>query len=472
MDSQHAHLAIDLGAASGRVILGVISHTGSRLERRSSVELAVVHRFPNPVRRLAGHERWNVQALLQGIQAGMQRAAGLSYEISSIGIDTWGVDYGLVDANGTLLEDPICYRDARTQGVPEQVLARVPAAELFATTGVQVQPYNTLFQLWSHVHKGRFPEQAAGLLFMPDLLHALLCDSQQSEVTIASTSQMLDVRTRDWARPMLERLGLPTAILPRLVPPGTRLALLSRTQQKTTGLGAIPIVVPASHDTASAVVGAQLEPGEAFVSSGTWSLVGVVTDAPVTTEAARTHNLSNEAGACGKTRLLQNVMGLWIVDECRRIWDARDLDVRWERLLPRVAEAKPDAGRIAVDDPRFFHPADMVAEINAALRESGQPTWDEAAQLVRIVLESLAMRYAEVLRGLEAATGRRIHALRIVGGGSKNDLLNQLTADACKIPVLAGPEEATALGNVLVQASAFGDMPHVSLPTRRFEPRT
>lgn len=448
-------MAIDLGAGSGRVVLGTIGDS-------AGPALTELHRFPNLPRRGAGPERWDLGALWAGVLEGLLAAARSGHEIRSIGVDGWGVDYGLLDANGTLLEDPICYRDPRTQGVPEKVFAIVPRKELFARTGLQVQPFNTLFQLFAHVHGGHFPERAERLLFVPDLIHALLCESASTELTIASTSQMLHVATRDWDTELLRRLGLPAGILPRIEPPGSGLGVLTRAVQKSTGLGPVPVVTPAAHDTASAVVGAgqtRAAPDEAFLSSGTWSLLGVVTAKPVVNDAVARHNLTNEAGAFGTNRLLANVMGLWIVEECRRVWEARGFTVDWERLLATVARAPAHAARIAVDDPRFFHPVDMVAELQAHLAETGQQVEEGAAPLIRVVLESLALRYAEVVRALESATGTRVRRITIVGGGVRNALLNQWTADATGLEVRAGPEEATALGNLLVQASHFGALP-------------
>ena len=474
--TSRAHVAIDLGAGSGRVILGILSE--ERVNKIESVvlppELRVLHRFANPIEMRDGHERWNLGKLFEGVLEGLARAAKSGVEIQSVGVDTWGVDYGLLDSDGNLLEDPICYRDARTRGVPEKVFAVVPREEVFARTGVQVQPFNTLYQLWAHVHEGRFPARAHRLLFMPDLLHALLCASSCAEATIASTSQMLNVATSDWDTEMLDALGLPTAILPRIERAGTRIGELTEAVRKATGLGTVPVVLPACHDTASAVVGAGLAhgaSGEAFLSSGTWSLLGVVTDAPVVNDIVRRANLTNEAGAFGKNRLLQNVMGLWIVEECRRIWGQRGLEVEWENLLPRIAHAPAYAARIPVDDPRFFRPADMVAEILACLRERSVDVQEDPAWIARIVLESLAYRYAEVVRALELATGTKLRTLTIVGGGVRNSLLNQLTADATGLDVLPGPEEATALGNILVQASAFGPLPELRRATYIHRPR-
>jgi rhamnulokinase len=458
-----AYAAIDLGAGSGRVVVGRL--------RGERIELEVVHRFANQPRAVAGHERWDVAGLFDGIRAGLARVAAAGTELRSLGVDTWGVDYALLDERGALLEDPVCYRDDRTAGAIAAVRTIVPDGELFARTGVQQQPFNTLYQLFAQRCAGAWPARAARLLLMPDLFHFLLTGARTSERTIASTTQLLNAQTRAWDGELLARLDLPADVFGPLIEPGT---VIGRVRAEH-GLPPWNVVAPAAHDTASAVAGAPLRAGFAFLSSGTWSLLGVETPAPVLGEAARSANLTNEAGAGGRNRLLANIMGLWILEECRREWG-----VEHEALLADVARAPAFAGVIQPDDACFFHPSSMGAAVRSFLEETSQTAPSDPGTLARIVLESLALRYASVVDALERASGQRIGGVHVIGGGSRNTFLNQATADACGRPVLAGPDEATALGNVLVQAiaaGAFADLAQAracaarSVAVREFAPR-
>ncbi len=469
------HLAIDLGAGSGRAIVGRADPSG--------LVLREAHRFQYAPRRVAGHLRWDLAALLEGIREGLRRAPSVASELGgrlqSVGVDSWGVDYGLVDDAGRLLEEPISYRDERTEGVMETVFARVPREEIFARTGIQFLALNTLYQLVAHARDG-LPPRAARLLMIPDLCHHLLCGSLVGERTNASTTQLLNVRDGDWDAALLERLDLPLALMPEVVPAGTDLGTLRPRLQAELGVGPLRVVAPATHDTGSAVLGTPLEAEWAYISSGTWSLVGVEREsALVNAEVARA-NFTNEGGAFGTVRFLKNVMGLWILEECRREWGAAGHGQDYASLLERVAALGEFAGFIPPDHPRFFNPASMITEVRAALVESGQPAPEDPARLTRVILDSLALRYASVLATIEDLTGRKVPGVHIVGGGSLNSYLNQATADAGGRPVLAGPVEATASGNVLAQAIAGGEVASVSdgrrrlgtsVRPRRFRPR-
>jgi rhamnulokinase len=387
------------------------------------------------------------------------------------------VDYGLLDAGGRLLEDPVCYRDHRTDGAMERVLREIPREEIFHRTGIQFLQFNTLFQLAVHAREG-LPSGARRLLMIPDLCHQSLCGAASGEYTNASTTQLLDVRARRWADDLFSRLALPRELMPDLVEPGTVLGELRASLQKEPG--PTRVVAPATHDTASAVVGTPLEPGWAYVSSGTWSLVGVERKAPLVTPAVARANLTNEGGAFGTVRLLKNVMGLWILDSCRHEWEERGLSADLEGLLAAAAAIERPPGLVFPDHPRFFNPPSMTAEVQGALAETGQGVPDDPARLARVVLDSLAFRYASVVRTIEALTGEAVPGLHVVGGGCLNDYLNQATADAALRPVLAGPAEATATGNLLLQAVASGELPSLaegrrrvaqSVRPRRFEPR-
>jgi rhamnulokinase len=469
------HLAVDLGAGSGRVVLGCLGEGGLVLDE--------VHRFHYPAARAGGRLRWPFGRILDGLKEGLaagRRAAGAGRGgIATVGVDSWGVDYGLLDAGGRLLEDPVCYRDHRTDGAMERVLREVPRAEIFHRTGIQFLEFNTLFQLHVQAHEG-LPPGARRLLMIPDLCHHALCGATAGEYTNASTTQLLDVRTRRWADDLFSRLSLPRELMPDLVPPGTVLGETRASLQKELGLEAMRVVAPATHDTASAVAGTPLEPGWAYVSSGTWSLVGVERASPLVNDAVARANFTNEGGAFGTVRFLKNVMGLWILDSCRHDWEERGLSADLESLLAAAEAIERPPGLVYPDHPRFFHPASMTAELQGALAETGQWVPDDPARLARVVLDSLAFRYASVVRTIETLTGEPVRGLHIVGGGCQNDYLNQATADAARLPVRAGPAEATATGNVLLQAVASGRISSLdegrrlvaqAVRPRLFEPR-
>lgn len=446
------YLAIDLGAGSGRVMLGVL--------RDGALTLHELHRFRHGIARIAGHDRWLfadlTHALTEGLAAAARQELLPTAELRSIGVDAWGVDYGLLDGTGALLADPICYRDARTDGMLEPLFAAVPRAELYRRTGIQCMPINTSVQLFAEQRAGEWPALAQRLLLIPDLVHHWLCGSTSSEITNASTTQLLTAATRTWDLELLQRLHIPAAAMPPLVPAGTALGTLRPELAAAAGLPPLPIVAPATHDTGSAVAGTPLADGWAYISSGTWSLVGVETSAPVLTDLALQRNVTNEAGVYGTNRLLKNVMGLWLLDGCMARWReqsrAPDLDELQRRLLP----LPPATIRIDPDDARFLHPPDMPAAIQSWLTEHGQSPIDEPFALAHVVLTSLAQRYAEIVRWLGELTGRRIAGVHIVGGGSRNHVQAQLCADLTGLPVRTGPVEATALGNVMVQAIADG----------------
>jgi rhamnulokinase len=447
------HLAIDLGAASGRAVLGSLGANG--------LELHEVHRFTYAPRRVAGHLRWDAARLFEGVRAalGLARAtaADMEVDVISAGVDSWGVDYGLVDERGKLVEDPVCYRDERTSDdVLARVFAGVPREELFARTGTQILPINTIFQLAAHVLEG-VPLQAARLLLIPDLCHHLLCGSLVTEITNASTTGLLAAGTGTWDDALFVRLGLPRALMPGIVQAGAQLGTLRAGLHRQSGLAAIPIIAPATHDTASAVVGTPLEPGGAYISSGTWSLVGVERTAPLLDEAAARANFTNEIGAFGTVRVLKNVMGLWILESCRREWEQEGRACEYSGLIAGAAALADFPGFVCPDDGRFLRPVSMLAVLRECLVETGGPASDDPVLLTRVILDSLALRYASVVETIEALTGSPITTIHIVGGGARNEYLNAATANATGREVLAGPSEATAGGNVVVQAIACGE---------------
>jgi rhamnulokinase len=469
------HLAIDLGAGSGRVMIGRAAETDFVLEE--------AHRFHYAARRQDGHLRWNFTALLDGINAGIRHAAGMAatfnQPVVSLGVDSWAVDYGLLDAAGRLVEEPVCYRDQRTAGMVEEVCAQLPREEIFRRTGIQFLALNTLYQLFAHVRAG-LPRSAARLLLIPDLCHHALCGSVVTERTNASTTQLLGLGDGRWDRDLFAALDLPLALMPDIVPAGTELGTLRPELQRELHAGALRVIAPATHDTGSAVAGTPLHPGWAYISSGTWSLVGIERSAPLVTRAVAAANFTNEAGVDGTTRFLKNVMGLWIFEACRREWEAAGPALQYGALLERVDAVPGCAGLIFPDHSRFFNPASMTAEVKASLAESGQDQCGDPVLLTKVILDSLALRYASIVSTIEALTGEPIRGIHIVGGGANNWYLNQATADATGRPVLAGPVEAAAVGNLLVQAVACGELPSLAegrrllsrhVRARAFEPR-
>lgn len=469
------HVAIDLGAGSGRALVGGVGASGFRLRE--------VHRFHYSPRQAGGRLRWNAASLIEGVETGLRRAwdaaAREDAAIASVGVDSWGVDYALLDDDGRLVEEPVCYRDNRTAGVMDDVFALVPRDEIFARTGIQFLPLNTIYQLRAHVRDG-LPERARRLLLMPDFCHHHLCGSLVSERTNASTTQLLGARTGRWDDGLFARLGLPRGLMPGIVDAGTAIGTLRRERCRDLGITTAPVVAPGTHDTASAVAGTPLEPGWAYISSGTWSLVGVERHEPVLSADALREGVTNEAGVGGTVRLLTNVMGLWLLESCRREWEADGRPQPIDSLLAAVGRVGESAGVIDPDDQRFFAPASMVRELREALTATGQRAPDDPVRLAKVVLDSLALRYASVVRMIERVTGTAVPGIHIVGGGSLNAYLNQATADASGRPVLAGPVEATAIGNLLVQGMTAGTIGSLAegrrlvadaFPPVRFEPR-
>jgi rhamnulokinase len=447
--------AVDLGAESGRVVVGTFD--GGRLA------IEDVHRFPNVPVTVAGTLHWDVLRLFGDITAGL-RKAGAAGPIVSVGVDTWGVDFGLLDARGRLLANPVHYRDTRTDGMPELAFALVPRDEIYATTGIQFMAINTLYQLFAMTRGGDpLLRQADRLLMMADLFAHFLSGASVAEYTLASTSQALDAVARDWARPMLERLGIPIGLLPEIVSPGTVVGPLMADLAGASGLGSTRVVLPGSHDTASAVVGTPIAGAStAYVSSGTWSLIGLEVPRPVISAVSRQANLTNEGGVAGTVRLLRNVVGLWLVQESRRaLWPAGDAP-SYEDLAGMAEAAPAFTAFIDPDDERFLRPGDLPARVRAFCAETGQPVPADTGTLMRVLLESLALRYAAAIDQIATASGSPIEALHIVGGGSNHRLLCRLTAGATGLPVRAGPVEATAIGNLAVQAIAAGELASIA----------
>lgn len=445
-------LTFDLGAESGRAVLGRIE--GEKME------IDVLHRFANEPIRQDGSLFWNSARLFEEMGNGLKACVDKTgAHLDGIGVDTWGVDYALLDKDDAIVGEPYHYRDHRTDGVPEKLFKIVSADRVYAQTGIQFMKINTLYQLYADrlSGDGRL-DRARSLLFMPDLLHFWLTGRKVNERTIASTSQFYDPNAHDFARDMLEELGLPSGILGELVDPGTLLGTLKPDLAARAGLGAVPVIAPASHDTGCAVAAVPVDGSGtwAYISCGTWSLVGVESQVPVITDQTRQFNLTNEQGVNGTTRLLRNVMGLWLLQQARRSWEQHGSYFRYDQLAEMAARELPFRAFIDPDHPTFLNPPDMVTALEDYCRETGQRPPHGVGPTVRVIVESLAMRYRWVIDRLEEVTGSRIETIHMIGGGTQNKQLCQATADATNRRVLAGPVEATAMGNVMIQAMATG----------------
>lgn len=473
-------LAADLGASGGRLVAGLFD--GSKLA------LEEVTRFPNGGIEAAGRLHWDLLALWGHLQDGL-RSAGTRYgnSISSVGVDTWGVDYGLLGPNDELLGNPYHYRDQRTEGMLERVLEIIPRDEIFQHTGLQFLPFNTLYQLYAaHLANPRLLEFAERMLMMPDLFHWLLTGVKSNELTNASTTQFYNPTSRRWATDLLDQLGIPPHLLGDLIEPGTTLGPLTTSVAEEAGLQNVQVVAPGTHDTASAVMAvparsvASEKPDWCYISSGTWALMGIETPKPVLTSDVQSLNFTNEAGVGGTTRLLKNITGLWLVQECRRQWSREGKNYSWDQLTEMSEPAQPLVSFIDPDHPDFAAPGNMPEAIRAFCQRTGQKAPQAPGEVIRCALESLALKSRVVLEGLEKLIGGKLDTVHIVGGGTQNRLLCKLTAAACTRRVVTGPVEATAIGNILVQLMAAGEVKSAaearevvrrSFPVAEFEPR-
>ena len=465
------YLACDLGAESGRVMLGALSD--GRLELRE------LHRFPNTPLKVDGALHWDIPRLLESLKTGLQKAAALSLPIASISTDSWGVDYMLYDQQKKLMSPTFHYRDSRTARGVEAVKARVDWETIFAETGIQFMTLNSIYQL-----AAESPErlaQARLVLLIGDAFNYYLCGVAKAEVSLASTTQLYNPRTLVWSKTLLDQLGIPEPLFPEIIPSGTRLGRLTTELMRETGINAMEVIASCSHDTGAAVAAVPAS-GEhwAYLSSGTWSLMGVELAAPIITNASRELNFTNEIGFGGTVRLLKNIIGLWLVQECRRHWSSEGKDYDYATLAKLAGEAPAFVSLINPGDARFVSPDNMPARIAAYCRETGQPEPATPGAMIRCILESLALFYRRTLLQVEQIIGHKVERLHIVGGGSQNVLLNQFAANAMQIPVLTGPVEATAAGNILVQAIALGHLPSLSVAREvvrrsfemgRFEPK-
>jgi rhamnulokinase len=458
--SEQVYLGIDLGAESGRVMAGVWNGKQIRLEE--------LHRFPTGGTAFADTLRWPILRLWGEIQNGLALAGKrFGNSVASIGADTWGVDFVLLSKRGELLGLPFHYRDSRTNGVMEQAFARVPRADIFASTGLQFMQFNSLYQLLALQRQSpELLEMAETFLTIPDFLNFCLCGSRVCEFTNATTTQCFDPRKRTWAFELLNHFALPLKMFPEIVPPGTRLGSLRESVAELTGLARVDVIAPATHDTGSAVAAVPTQHSGrsnwAYLSSGTWSLMGVEVPEAMLTPRVLELNLTNEGGVDGTYRLLKNIMGLWLIQQCKRAFAEKGTDHGYAELAQLASQAPAFRSLIDPDDHRFLNPRNMLVAIEEFCRETNQPVPASAGEFARCIFESLALKYAVVLEGLEQVTGTRVDAIHVVGGGSQNAMLNQFTASACGRPVSAGPVEATVLGNLLVQVRARGELGSLS----------
>lgn len=447
-------LAFDFGASSGRAIIGTLDN--------GRITLNEVHRFSNDPVTVNGTFYWDVLRLFHEIKQGLLKAKQAG-GFDSIGIDTWGVDFGLLDKDGVLLENPVHYRDKRNIGMVEKAAKYIGKDEMYKLTGIQFMDFNTAFQLLSiKENRPDLLARAESLLFMPDLFAYFLTGNKVSEYSIATTSQLVDINTRDWSKEMLEKLGLPEKIFNRIVPSGSVTGYLSDEICEELGLEKVPVIAVCGHDTQSAVTAVPSEKEDfAFISSGTWSLFGTETKKPIVNDLSYSFNVTNEGGFGYSTAFLKNICGLWLIQESRRQWIREGKEYSYAELEKAALREKPFARFIDPDAPEFAVPGNLPARIAEYCRRTGQSVPGNEGQTVRCIYESLALRYRAVLEGIEKCTGKKYDSLNVVGGGTKDTLLCKMTADACNITVYAGPIEATVMGNVAVQLISGGDIADV-----------
>ena len=461
MSNPRRFLAFDLGAESGRAVYGVLEEGRLFLE--------VVHRFRTEGLTMLGVRQWDVARIYEELCEGLAQCVRLhGPDLDGIGVDTWGVDFGLIAKDGTILANPRHYRDKRNEGMQDYAFSMVPRAEVYKATGIQFLPFNSVYQLLS-LKKAGSPllDMADSLLLMGDLFGYLLSGRRACEYTNASTTQMLNPYTRTWDDALLQKLGLPRRLLLDPVPPGTVLGPVRDEICAQTGLRpGVPVIAPGTHDTASAVAAVPVADDEgpwAYLSSGTWSLLGAELDSPHISEASLVQDFTNEGGVGGKIRFLKNIFGLWLVQECRRAWEREDgTSLDYGTMTADAEKSAPFQALINLDDARLIAPDNMPALIRDMCRECGYPVPETRGAIIRCALESLAMKYRTTLRNLDKLLGRKTECLHIIGGGVQNKLLCRMTADACGIPVVTGPIEATALGNIGVQAMAVGALDGLS----------
>ena len=443
-------LAFDIGATSGRSFLGIFDN--------GHFEMKELTRFPNAFMELHGKYYWDIFGLFKSLKDGLKECARQGIKLTSIGIDTWGVDFGYIGKDGTILGLPRAYRDPYTDGAPEDYFKIVPKDKVYQLTGIQIMNFNSLYQLFRAKEEGFSPlEQADKILFMPDLLSYMLTGKQVCEYTDASTSQILNPATRQFEGSLLEAIGVSPSLLHPLTNPGVVIGTLTDVLAEETGVGNVPVVAVAGHDTASAVLAVPAEnPNFAYLSSGTWSLMGVETETPILTKDSYEKNFTNEGGVENTTRFLKNITGMWLLEQCRKEWEREGRSYTYSAIMEMAVQTKNVKSFVNPDDPRLANPANMTDMIATICKENGMTPPSSDAEFIRCIFESLVRRYVEVVGMLSELVSFPIEKLHIIGGGSQNELINQMTANALGMPVIAGPSEATAIGNCMMQAKAVG----------------
>ena len=450
MATKHNFLAFDCGATSGRAVLATFE--------AGKFEMKEVYRFPNQILEVGGKFYWNVYSIYEHFKKCLAELGKQGVKIESIGIDTWGVDFGCIAEDGSLLGLPRAYRDPYTEGVPEKVFEIIPREELYGVTGIQIMDFNTIFQLYAQKEEGFEPlKHAKEILFMPDLLSYFLTGNRVCEYTDASTSGMMNQNSRQFEKSLLDRLGINSGVLRPIVQPGTIVGNLRKVIADETGVGEVPVIAIAGHDTASAIAAVPAENENfAYLSSGTWSLMGIETPAPIISDESCKLNFTNEGGIEGTTRFLKNITGMWLLEQCRKIWASEGRTYNYAQIEAMAREAIDFPSTVNPDDPRFANPENMVLAIESYLLQTNQQLPKTDGEFISCIYHSLAKRYKEVLDMLQSFAPFKIEKLHVIGGGSANKTMSQLTADSIGIPVVAGPTEATAIGNVMIQAKALG----------------
>jgi rhamnulokinase len=473
--SATSYLAVDLGAESGRIMLGTLAE--------GHVSLEEIHRFPNRVVTAGSHIHWDLAHLEKEIFAGLEKAAQRNVPISGLSTDSWGVDYVLLDAKGNAIGLPYCYRDARTADAVTRLHKKLPFTDIYQETGIQFMAINTVYHFEAQQHDDPAVFASADhFLNIADYFNSRYCGIEVAEQSLASTTQLYNPKSRAWSDKLISTLALKQSLFPKIVPSGTVLGPVTGARKNHPSLAQAKVIATCSHDTGNAVAAV---PGHgqdwAYLSSGTWSLLGAELPSPVITDAAREAGFTNEVGLGGTIRFLKNIAGLWVLQECRRAWEAAGQSFTYDELSTLAVENGPAHAHISMQDPRFLSPGDMPEKISAFCRETHQPAPVTPGQFVRTIWESLALTYAQTLSTLESLIGHKIEKLHIVGGGSRSQLLNQLTADATGVQVITGPVEATAIGNILIQALALGHLESTahlrqvvekSFPVQLFLPQT
>jgi rhamnulokinase len=456
MVTSYNYVAIDLGAESGRTMVASL--------KDGKLSLNEVHRFQNRPVRLNDGLHWDVLQLWEGIKNGIACANKSFTKLESLGLDSWGVDFALLDGNGSLLSNPFHYRDTRTDGMLEEAFRRMPPADIFASTGIQFMQINTLYQLLAmSIQKSPLFDVAKKFVTIPDLFNYWLSGEIINEFSNATTTQCFDPKKRDWARPVIQKMDIPLEIFGKVSESGTKIGGMLPSVAEETGSDNIQVILPACHDTGSAVVAVPANTQDfVWISSGTWSIMGVEVDQPVLTDQALARNFTNEGGVFGTWRFSKNVAGLWLIQECKRTWEYQGDNLSYDSLTHLAAAARPFVAVIDPDDPKFLHPGDMPSRITKYCLETHQEAPQTKGEMIRLLLESIALKYRWVLDGLEQVAGKSFAPIHIIGGGSKNWLLNQFTADATNRPVITGPVEATAVGNAMMQAISLGHFSSLS----------